>query len=110
MAALRRVLNKTLLGVRAEAARALRSIHTDDALEALLASTAQPDARVRRSVMEGVGGFYAETAYAALRRSLEQEDPDIQAVALRRLGSYPAGRRRPPRSSNSWIQTRSATN
>jgi aminopeptidase N len=76
-------------GVRLEAARALRGIHTDGALDALLASTKQSDARVRREVLQDLGDFYEQKAYAAALHSLEHEkNPDIEAVALRQLGGY----------------------
>jgi aminopeptidase N len=87
---LRRVLNEdAFYGVRLEASRALRSIHSEDALEALLASRAQADARVRRQVIEDLGGFYREAAFQALRESLEREkNPGIQAVALAALAGF----------------------
>ncbi len=77
-------------GVRMRAASALRAIHTDEALEALLASTGQPDARVRRQVVIEVGGFYREAAYELARKTLDSEkNPDIIASALGTLGAYP---------------------
>jgi aminopeptidase N len=88
------MLKKTLnddpfYGVRTEASRALRSIHTDEALEALLASKQQADARVRLQVMSDIGGFYRETAFAAANQSLESEkNPDILATTIRSLGGY----------------------
>ena len=76
-------------GVRVEASRALRSAHTDEALEALLASTGQPDARVRRQVVDDIGGFYRDTAYAAARQTLASEkNPDILGEAIRAIGGY----------------------
>jgi aminopeptidase N len=76
-------------GVRVEAARALRSIHTDEALEALLASRTQSDARVRHEVVGAIAGFYHESAYEAARGVLAQEqNPDIVAQAIRSLGGY----------------------
>ncbi|PYK97913.1 MAG: hypothetical protein DME19_14520, partial [Verrucomicrobia bacterium] len=76
-------------GVRVEASRALRSIHTDEALEALLASSRQSDARVRRHVVDDLGGFYRDTAYAAARQTLEAEkNPDILSEAIRAIGGY----------------------
>ena len=76
-------------GVRVEASRALRSIHTDEALEALLASTRQSDARVRRQVVDDVGGFYRDTAYAAARQTLDADkNPDILSEAIRGIGGY----------------------
>jgi aminopeptidase N len=81
--------NDAFYGVRLEASRALRSIHTDDALDALLASTKQSDARVRREVVSGLGGFYRDTACDSARKTLENEkNPDIIAAAIRGLGGY----------------------
>ena len=76
-------------GVRQDAAWALTSIHTDDALEALLASTQQPDARVRHGVTYAISGFYRNTAYASARDTLEREkNPAILEAAIYRLGNY----------------------
>jgi len=76
-------------GVRIEASRALRSIHTDEALDALLASTKQPDARVRRQVVSDIGNFYRDTAHASARSVLETEkNPAILAVAVENLAGY----------------------
>jgi aminopeptidase N len=76
-------------GVRVEASQALRGLHTDEALEALLASTEQPDARVRRQVTSDIGGFYRETAYAYAASLLEKEkNPHILGVALRSIAGY----------------------
>ena len=76
-------------GVRVEASKALRSIHSDEAFDALLASTTQPDARVRRQVISDLGGFYRDAAYEAMLATLEHEkNPDILAVAIRALGAY----------------------
>jgi aminopeptidase N len=67
----------------------LRSIHSDDALEALLASTKQPDARVRRQVVSDIGSFYRQTAHASARSVLEAEkNPAILAVAIENLAAY----------------------
>ena len=76
-------------GVRIEAAQALRSLHSDEALEALLASTKQSDARVRREVADAIGGFYADKAFASERETLrEEKNPDILSAVLRNLGGY----------------------
>ena len=76
-------------GVRVEASKALRSIHNDDAFDALLASTAQPDARVRRQVTSDLAGFYRDAAYRAAVATIAQEkNPDILAAAIRALGPY----------------------
>jgi aminopeptidase N len=81
--------NDPFYGVRLEASKALRSIHSDETLEALLASTKQSDARVRRQVVGDLGGFYRDTACESARKALEAEkNPDILASAIRSLGAY----------------------
>jgi aminopeptidase N len=81
--------NDPFYGVRIEAAKALRSIHTDDALEALLASTHQPDARVRLQLARAMDGFYRDTAYASARNALETEkNPAILGADIDALGNY----------------------
>lgn len=76
-------------GVRVEAADALRSIHSDEALTALLASTSQPDARVRDRVVVAIANFYGETVYESARKTFAQErNPAILAHAIGALGGY----------------------
>lgn len=88
---LERTLNTDpFYGVRVEAAKALRTIHNDDALDALLASTNQPDARARRQVIAEIGGFFHAKVYAAETACLGGEkNPEIQAEAIEQLGAYP---------------------
>ncbi len=76
-------------GVRREAARALQSIHTDEAFAALCASMEQKDARVRLQVVEDIGGFYRPESLATMERVLEKEkNPEIVAAAIESLGRY----------------------
>jgi len=76
-------------GVRVEASKALRLAQSDEALEVLLASTNQPDARVRRQVREDIRGFYRESVLSAARQSLGAEkNPDILSEAITTLGPY----------------------
>ncbi len=76
-------------GVRIEAANALRAIHTDESLAALLDSLKQSDARVRNQVMTALAGFYDPRAREAGRSALAAEhNPDIQAAIIRGLGNY----------------------
>jgi aminopeptidase N len=76
-------------GVRLEASKALCAIHTDEALQALLDSRKQADARVRSRVLQDIGGFYRESAFAAALKALETEkNLDLQAQALTALGAY----------------------
>ncbi len=90
VARLKEALNSdSFYGVRLEASRALRSIHSDEALEALLSSTQQADARVRRQVVDEIADFYRDTAYADAIRVLNSEkNPDILAEAIRSLAGY----------------------
>ncbi|HPU54664.1 MAG TPA: M1 family aminopeptidase [Verrucomicrobiota bacterium] len=89
---LRRVLNNdAFYGARIEAARALGDMQTDQALEALVRSTRQSDARVRQQVYSAIASYYDTRAMEAQRAMLKSEkNPDIQAIAIRELGVYPA--------------------
>ena len=76
-------------GVRIEASKALRAAHTDEALEALLASTRQPDDRVRQQVHEDLGAFYRESVLQATQAALDGErNPDVQAPLIRALSAH----------------------
>jgi aminopeptidase N len=90
LAKLKDVLNNDpFYGVRIAASQSMRAIQTDEALEALLNSTKQADARVRKQVATDVGGFYREASYAGVLRLLDQEkNPEIQAVYIHALGAY----------------------
>jgi aminopeptidase N len=90
VALLKETLNKdAFYGVRIEAARALRLIHTDEALDALIASTGQSDARAHRAVAANIAGFYRDTAYAsALSTAKTEKNPDIVSAAVEGLGGY----------------------
>ncbi|HAV62449.1 MAG TPA: hypothetical protein DCY13_08810 [Verrucomicrobiales bacterium] len=77
-------------GVRLEAAKALRQIHSDDARAALLASTEQPDARVRREVARALASFFHADTPATLAGLVAKEiNPDIRAESIRALAAYP---------------------
>lgn len=76
--------------VRIEAARALRSMHTDAAFAALSDGLDQKDARVRQQVLLSASGFYrSETSDLLVRQADREENPEIIASALRALGAYP---------------------
>jgi aminopeptidase N len=76
-------------GVRVEAANGLRGMHNEEALAALLASTKQPDARVRRQVVDNIGSFYDEKSCEFQRQVLgEEKNPEIVMAAVRDLGGY----------------------
>ena len=78
-------------GVRIKASEALKTIHTDQAVAALTASTTQPDARVRNAVLADLGANYHPDAKAHARTLLSgttEKNPGIQATALRALGPF----------------------
>lgn len=76
-------------GVRIEAAKALQTIHSDEALEALLASK-QSDARVRIQVAASIGDFFTTNALERAKSATSAEkNPDVRAQWIRALGNYP---------------------
>lgn len=94
---LRDTLQKDPLhAVRVEAANALRTIHTDDAFEALKASLEQPDPRVRIAVLRALNGFHREAlATLAPQVATRETHPEARIAAIRLLGnpSVPDGTR-----------------
>ncbi len=90
VAALETTLNEdAFFGVRVAAARALRSIGTDKAFEALLQSREQSDARVRIAVVENLGKFYRpETKRALLDVVKTETNPEIAGKALVSLSMF----------------------
>ncbi len=90
IAKLKDALNSdSFYGVRIEASKALREIHTQEAFEAIAASLDQQDARVRQQVVRDLGGFYRSEALAKLKGIVAREkNPEILAVALEGLGRY----------------------
>ena len=93
---LRAALNEDpFYGVRIEASRALREIHTPQAFAALAESVDQPDARVRRQVVRDLGGFYRQESLAAGKKIIAREkNPAILTEAIRSLGKYPGSETR----------------
>jgi HEAT repeat protein len=72
-----------------EAADALKSIHTPEALNALLASTDQSDARVELRVQSAIAGFYNPQALEFALKTIETEsNPTIINTAIRSLSGY----------------------
>jgi aminopeptidase N len=77
--------------VRTEAAEALRKIHTESALQVLIDSVDQADARVRNKITIELGSFFNEKAASLANKVLITErNPDIRHNAARSLGAYPA--------------------
>ncbi|MEE2780698.1 MAG: M1 family aminopeptidase [Planctomycetota bacterium] len=84
--------NDPFFGVRLQAAKALADIGSLAALEALIDSRQQSDARVRRHVVRALGSFFHPMAKTALLQFVaEEQNPDIIAEAIRPLGKYPGG-------------------
>ncbi len=76
-------------GVRNEAAAALRTLGTEQALVALEEGLEQNDARVRLAVVEAIGTFYSDRARDLLVRITQTEkNPAIVGATLRALGKY----------------------
>jgi len=92
VAKLKNVLNQDPFhGARIEASSALRAIHTPEALEALLTSVSQSDARVRLRVREDLRRFYDPSVLATARGALASEkNPDVLAQAIAVLGLFPS--------------------
>ena len=81
--------NDPYWGVRIAASQSIRAVGTDEALQALVASVKQPDARVRRQVTQDLAGFYRETSRdALLRLAREDKNPDIRSAAIGGLGAH----------------------
>ena len=93
VARLKAVLNADpFWGIRRAASQALREIHTEEAFDALAESMEQPDARVRRQVVQDIAGFYRPESLDLTKRVLETErNPEIVAAAIRNLGKYQMG-------------------
>jgi aminopeptidase N len=90
LAHLKTTLNEDLFwGVRSEASKALRDIHTDEAFDALAASLEQTDARVRLQVVGDLAGFYRPECLDLTKKILAKEkNPEIVATAVENLGRY----------------------
>jgi aminopeptidase N len=75
-------------GVRAEVAKRLARVKLDQASEALIAGLNDPDARVRRSVVEALSKIKTPESYNALKQLVEKGDASyyVEAAAARALG------------------------
>lgn len=86
-----RLRNDPFYGIRIEAAQALKEAKTPDALQALLASADQPDARVRQQVVMAIGSYFNPAALEFALKTLEREkNPDIIHHAVLALSHYPS--------------------
>ncbi|MBD1852658.1 M1 family metallopeptidase [Cyanobacteria bacterium FACHB-502] len=81
-------------GVRAEAADQLASVKLDQAFEELVKGLEDPEARVRRSVVNALAQMKTIGSYRALKKLAEAGDPSyyVEAAALSALGTVAAGK------------------
>ncbi|MGG6269201.1 M1 family aminopeptidase [Leptolyngbya sp. AN03gr2] len=79
-------------GVRAEVAESLASIKLDQAVEALIAGSNDPEARVRRAIVGCLAQIATPESYAALSSIVEKGDASyyVEATALRSFGKVAA--------------------
>ena len=88
---LKQVLNgDEFHGVRSEAAKALKKIGTAEARSVLAQSLVQPDARVRREVVDALAAYpQAEAQLALWKQSQIEKNPDILAAIITTWGARP---------------------
>ena len=79
-------------GVRVEVAEQLASVKLDQAVKGLLKGLDDPDARVRRAVVESLGDIKTADSYKELKKIAEKGDPSyyVEAAAIRSLGKVGA--------------------
>ncbi|MBD2072229.1 M1 family metallopeptidase [Leptolyngbya sp. FACHB-671] len=79
-------------GVRAEIAGQLASVKLDQAFTGLVAGLQDPEARVRRAVVEALAKIKTLESYKALKPIVEQGDASyyVEAAAIRVLGTVAA--------------------
>lgn len=77
--------------VRSEAARSLKKTGTPEARAALVAGIDQPDARVRKAVVDALSAFPHPQAQEALwKLAATEKNPEILAAVIRTWGARPA--------------------
>jgi aminopeptidase N len=77
-------------GVRSEAAKSLKKIGTPDARTALAQSLAQPDARVRKEVVDALAAFPSDEAHAALwKQAAQEKNPLVLAAIIKSWATRP---------------------
>jgi aminopeptidase N len=74
--------NDAFYGVRMAASKALQSINTDEAYEALLASARQEDARARQQVLTDIATFYRERTYEHALKCKGREEPGFAGAGV----------------------------
>jgi aminopeptidase N len=76
-------------GVRAEVAEQLSSIKLDQAFDALVQGLKDPEARVRRAVVESLSDIKTKVSYKAIKPIVENGDASyyVEAAAMRSLAN-----------------------
>lgn len=79
-------------GVRAEVAEHLGSVKLDQAVVGLMRGLQDPEARVRRGVVQALGEIKTADSYQALKTIADQGDPSytVEAAAISALGKVGA--------------------
>ena len=74
--------------MRSEAAKALKKMNTSESRTALAQSLAQPDARVRRDVVDALSAFHHPEAWQALwQQSLVEKNPGVLSAIIHTWGA-----------------------
>jgi aminopeptidase N len=82
--------NDAFHGVRSEAAKSLKKIATPEARTALAQSLTQPDARVRREVVDALAAFPSNEAYEALwKQAAQEKNPLVLAAIIKSWAARP---------------------
>lgn len=81
--------NDPFFAVRIKASEALRKIHTDESLDALISGIDQPDARARVYVVKDIGKFFQPKAFSALLKQLKVDrNSAVISSAIFAIGVY----------------------
>ena len=84
-----RLLHDSFHGARIEASKALRSIHSPEALQALLTESDQTDARVKHQINSDIGSFFSPDALRRALKIIETEaNPMIRSSSITSLSAY----------------------
>lgn len=84
-----RLHHDSFYGARIEASKALRSLHSPEALKALLTESGQTDPRVEHQVNSDIGTFFSPDALSQALKIIETEtNPIIRSSAITSLSAY----------------------
>ena len=84
-----RLQNDSFYGVRIEASKALKSIHSPESLEALFAASEQDDPRVQHQVISATSSFFDPRSRDQALHVIDTEtNPMIKSTAITSLSAY----------------------